>query len=505
MNRLQTVVRLGLVLSLFLASVVPAAAAQVAASDTTKAIITADGSLWMWGYRSFESGAMPGAPCNTSGQCDISRPTKVGDGYQSIAVGNSHALAIKIDGSLWAWGANDQGQLGDGTTQARSMPVAVGSGFVSVFAGGQGALGHSLGIKSDGSLWAWGNNKLGQVGDGTLTSRTQPVQIASSGYIAVAATGDSSAALKSDGSLWVWGGHNLINGSAVGAPLQPVQLASGFTALSANNAYFTALKSDGGVWVWGFTPAIAGQTCVNDYPDSSYCAQPQQLASGFSRIAASAGLKTVPCCPTCSCVGGDQLWWWHAGPTYPCAPGVQCEPNFQLQQIGSGFSALADGIASKTDGSVWTWPGVIRTPLQALPAIDSQGQPVSGSTFNLNGNTAAYPVRASFGIVSSTQAVMVEPVWLSAQVQVAAADVGKAGQLFALARAGGNWLQLSKNQGWQPASSLQPYDSVTLGSHSVYFYFGMLADLKDVNLYIGYGTSAEAMQANGTWQEVFRQ
>lgn len=493
MRRHPLIARLGLLLSVVLAVVTPAAAQQIAASDTTKAIITADGSLWMWGYRSFESGAIPGAPCNTTGQCDVIRPTKVGDGFKSISVGSTHSLAIKSDGRLWAWGANDQGQLGDGTTKVQSLPVAVGSGFVSVFAGGQGALGHSLGIKSDGSVWAWGNNKLGQVGDGTLTSRSLPVQVASGGFTAVAATGDSSAALKSDGSLWVWGGHNLINGSAVGAPLQPVQLASGFTALSANNAYFTALKNDGSVWIWGFTPAIAGQTCVNDYPDSSYCAQPQQLGSGFVNIAATAGVKA-----------DGSLWWW---PTWalPCYPGSLCLPYIELQQIGSGFSAVADGIASKTDGSVWTWPEAGSTPLQALAAVDSQGQPVSGSIFNVNSNTAAYPVRASFGIVSSTQAVMVEPVWLSGQVQVAVADVGKAGQLFVLARSGGSWLQLTKNQGWLPASSLQPYDSVTLDSHAIYLYFGMLADLKEVQLFIGYGANAEAMQANGTWQEIYRQ
>lgn len=470
-----------------------AAAPQIAASDSTKAIITADGSLWMWGSRFFEGSAIPGAPCNTTGQCDISRPTKVGDGYQSIAVGSSHSLAIKSGGSLWAWGANDQGQLGDGTTQARAQPVAIGSGFVSAFAGGQGVLGHSLGIKSDGSLWAWGNNKLGQVGDGTLTSRKQPVQVASGSFIAVAATSDSSAALKSDGSLWVWGGHNLINGAAVGAPLQPVQLASGFTALSANNSYFTALKSDGSVWVWGFTPVVAGQTCANDYPDSGYCAQPQQLGRGFVSIASTAGVKA-----------DGSLWWWPAWIS-SCYPGYSCPSSFAPQQIGSGFSAVADDVASKADGSVWTFAGAGSNPLQTLTAIDSQGLPVSGSTFNLNSNTAAYPVRASFGIVSSTQADMVQQVWLSGQVQVAAADVGKVGQLFALARSGGNWLQLTKNQGWQPATSLQPYDSVTLGSHAFDLYYGMLADLKDVQLFIGYGANAAAMQANGTWQEVFHQ
>ena len=93
-----------------------------------------------------------------------------------------HSLFIKSDGSLWAMGNNNYGQLGDGTTTQRSSPVQiVSSGVVQVAAGFE----HSLFIKSDGSLWAMGNNIYGRLGDGTTTQRSSPVQIVSSGVVQV--------------------------------------------------------------------------------------------------------------------------------------------------------------------------------------------------------------------------------------------------------------------------------------------------------------------------------
>lgn len=491
---------------------VSAGTPQIAASEGAKAVITADGSLWMWG----DSSAVPRAPCNFSPLCTVTRPLKVGDGFQNISVGNAHALALKTDGSLWGWGENGNGQVGDGTTQARWQPVAIGSGFISVFASGatwQGDGGHSLGIKDDGSVWAWGNNNLGQVGDGTLTSRTQPVQVASGTFIAVAATGDASAALKSDGSIWVWGGHNLINGAAIGAPLQPSQLISGFVALTANSRYFVARKSDGSVWTWGYDWLSNEQpVCANAaFGDGGgYCPQPRQLASGFTGNASSAGLKESTCCAVCSCVAGGSLWIWgqYGGDAADPANGLLY--SAVPQQIGSGFTSVADGIASKADGSIWTWGGMLgdgssvqRWVPQALPALDSQGQAVSGSTFNLNTNTQSYPVLASFGIYSSTLGFMVEPVVLSGEIQAAAADVGKTGQLFIAAHSAGNWFQYSKARGWQAATALEPYDGVTLGSHAIPLYSGMFNALNDVEVYLGYGTDANAMLANGTLRKVF--
>jgi alpha-tubulin suppressor-like RCC1 family protein len=91
----------------------------------------------------------------------------------AIATGGFHSLAIRRDGTLWAWGFNWLGQLGDGTTTDRHRPVQVLTDVVSVAAGWE----HSLAIRRDGTLWAWGRNEFGQLGDGTTTDRHRPVQV----------------------------------------------------------------------------------------------------------------------------------------------------------------------------------------------------------------------------------------------------------------------------------------------------------------------------------------
>jgi hypothetical protein len=119
---------------------------------------------------------------------------KVGAGY-------FHTCAIKQDGSLWCWGRNDYGQLGDGTYSGKSTPVQITSGVSSVALGGY----HTCAVKIDGSLWCWGDNSSGQLGDGTNTSKNTPVQI-TSGVSSVALGGYHTCAVKIDGSLWCWGG-----------------------------------------------------------------------------------------------------------------------------------------------------------------------------------------------------------------------------------------------------------------------------------------------------------
>jgi alpha-tubulin suppressor-like RCC1 family protein len=110
----------------------------------------------------------------------------VNPAMQGIAAGYQHSLAVKPDASLWAWGANASGQLGDGTTIDRISPVPIMAGVAAVASGAF----HTLALKTDGSVWAWGQNWVGQLGDGTSLGRTSPVYVLS-GVSDIAAAGDA--------------------------------------------------------------------------------------------------------------------------------------------------------------------------------------------------------------------------------------------------------------------------------------------------------------------------
>ncbi len=121
-----------------------------------------------------------------------------------IACGAYHTIALKSDGTVWSWGYNYYGQLGDGTTTNSYTPVQVSSlSGVTAIAGGYY---HTIALKSDGTVWTWGNNDIGQLGDGTTNNRLTPVQVSGlSGVTAIAGGYSHTIALKSGGTVWAWG------------------------------------------------------------------------------------------------------------------------------------------------------------------------------------------------------------------------------------------------------------------------------------------------------------
>lgn len=198
--------------------------------------------------------------------------------YSRIAPGWSHAVAMKPEGTLWAWGDNSFGQLGDGTTVAKLYPVQIGAGstWVSVASGWN----HSLSIKSDGTLWVWGHNEYGQLGDGTTVSKSTPVQIgAGSTWVKIAAGAQRSVAVKSDGTLWSWG---------YGGASSPVQVGTGNAWASASVAvgwaHNMALKTDGTLWAWGGNNT--GQLGDGSTVDKSV---PVQIGAGSTWISVATG------------------------------------------------------------------------------------------------------------------------------------------------------------------------------------------------------------------------
>jgi alpha-tubulin suppressor-like RCC1 family protein len=183
-----------------------------------------------------------------------------------------HNVAVKADGSAWAWGDNFFGQLGDGTTIQRNAPVRVagagGAGSLTGVRGVSGGLFHTIALMSGGAVWCWGNNDWGQLGMGDNVSRTSPAQtLFSSGGGATAtasAAGDvHTVVLKSDGTVWSWGGNRFgqigigtADGAVHSGPSQAVGAGgAGFltavAAIAAGGTHTVALRTDNTVWTWG--------------------------------------------------------------------------------------------------------------------------------------------------------------------------------------------------------------------------------------------------------------
>jgi hypothetical protein len=216
----------------------------VAAGDYHSFAVTSDTGLWAWGSNFV-------GQLGDGSTTDQHRPKLIMDNVAEAAGGNSHTLARKSDGSLWAWGYNWYGQLGDGTSgpgSNHSSPVFVMNGVTAIAAGSV----HSLALKTDGSLWAWGSNLAGQLGDGTTEQRTRPVQVLT-GVIAMSTAYYHSLALKNDGSLWAWGSNvygQLGDGTQTDR-LSPVQVFTAVAAMSAGGYHSIARKTDGSLWAWG--------------------------------------------------------------------------------------------------------------------------------------------------------------------------------------------------------------------------------------------------------------
>jgi HEAT repeat protein/alpha-tubulin suppressor-like RCC1 family protein len=183
-----------------------------------------------------------------SGARRRSRPVR------AIAAGVAQSFALAADGTLWAWGRNDSGQLGDGTASDRQDPVRIGTdnGWRAVAAGAH----HALAIREDGSLWAWGRNRNGELGDGTTVDRRSPVRVGSDNdWVEVSAGESHSAAVRRDGTLWCWGwgiygqlGDNTTSDRALPAR---VGTDNGWRSVSAGFGFTVAIRQDGTLRAWG--------------------------------------------------------------------------------------------------------------------------------------------------------------------------------------------------------------------------------------------------------------
>ena len=248
---------------------------ETGTSWTNRGGITTDGKLFMWGRNNF---GILGQNSPQDGN-HRSSPVQVGtSNWTQLAIGHWHALAIRSDGALFGWGANDDGQLGLNTYFNRySSPTQIGSSTWSKISVGGFV---SAAIRSDSKLFIWGQIRYG---GGSLLYRSSPVQIGTSDWIDISVEKGSFGGIKSDGTLWVWGfnGNGELGLNDRIHRSEPVQVGTdinwsyismggdnNFTPSSTETRYASAaLKTDGKLYVWGNN--LNGQLGLNDYINRS--------------------------------------------------------------------------------------------------------------------------------------------------------------------------------------------------------------------------------------------
>ena len=295
---------------------------QVAAGEYCSTAIKTDGTLWTWGF-------------NLEGQIGDNTTISKSSPVQTIAGGTNwkqvsvsrHVAAIKTDGTLWTWGSNVYGQLGDGTTIDKSSPVqtiAAGTNWKQVAAGS----GITAVIKTDGTLWMWGNNGYGQLGDGTRITKSSPVQTIAGGtnWAQVSISGFRFvAAIKTDGTLWTWG-SNYYSGLGDGTTIDkssPVQTIAGGTNWKQVSGS-SAIKTDGTLWVWGFNNYYGN---LGDGTTISKSSPVQTIAGGtnWKQVSGSSAIKT-----------DGTLWTWGYNNDGSLGDGTTIDKSSPVQTIAGG-------------------------------------------------------------------------------------------------------------------------------------------------------------------------
>jgi alpha-tubulin suppressor-like RCC1 family protein len=348
---------------------------------------TAPGAAFAWGYNA-DGELGDGTTTDRLSPVAVSGPADAG--VISVAIGDRHSLAVKADGSVLAWGLNDSGQLGDGTTTDRVAPAVVtglgpGSGVVAVAAG----YDHSLAVKSDGTVLAWGSNAQGQLGNVAADGLT-PAVVSSlgsgSGVVAVSAGGALSLALKSDGSVLAWGYNHdgqVGDGTKITrvTPVAVVDLGpgSGVVEVAAGGLHSIALRSDGTVLTWGSN--ASGQLGSGSTgPRRRQPGRVVGLVSGSGITSVAAGVyHSMALRPDGSVLA------WGANSVGELGDGTTTNRNVPVlvSGLGPGSGVIAvDGggaysLALKSDGSVLSW------------GYNHAGQLGDGSTAN---RTAPGPV-----------------------------------------------------------------------------------------------------------------
>ncbi|MHC4278190.1 MAG: RCC1 domain-containing protein, partial [Planctomycetota bacterium] len=348
---------------------------SVAAGDAHTLGIKTDGTFWAWGWNDY---AQLGDGTN------ISRlsPVQIGSSnWALVTAGDEHSLGLQSDSTLWAWGQNWQGELGDGNTSTNHLiPFQIGAdtdwALVST------TIDHTLALKSNGEIWAWGRNNLGQLGDGTQIDKLSPTNtVAGNDWTAVAAGDYHTMALKTDGTLWAWGynSHGQLGDGTKISRLSPVQIGSdtNWVSIAAGERHTLALKTDGTLWAWGWNRD--GQLGDNTTTDRD---TPTKIGTDNKWVSIAAGRYY-----TLALKSNGAIWAWgqnNAGQlgdgttTYRYSP-VRIGTDSDWVSIEAG---VRHSFGVKSDSTLWAWGSNGNGQLGDGGIVSQSDTPIFVSGFN---------------------------------------------------------------------------------------------------------------------------
>jgi alpha-tubulin suppressor-like RCC1 family protein len=352
----------------------------IAAGRHTGVAVDQRGQAWMWG-RLWDGGALADFPERVPG------PACVGwlDGVASVAAGDDHALAVRNDGTVWAWGGNASGQLGDFALTGTNCPVQVRgpdgrsplAGIRNVAAG----RGFSLAVGTDGTVWAWGSNSAGQLGDGTTTNRSTPARVRGPngagvlGSVSTASAGsDHALALLTDGTVRAWGTNThgqLGDGTTANRSVPvPVQGVGCVTQVAAGGRHSLARLCNTTVWAWGENGS--GQLGIGSTSDSS---RPVQVVSGAGSNGVLSGVRAIAAGWAHSVASGEDgsVWAWggnvagQLGDPALAGPLGFANSSRPVHVVGVGGRGFLTGAVTVAAGEMHTLAWV-QNPISPAPA-----------------------------------------------------------------------------------------------------------------------------------------